>query len=184
MDNPTEFIRKAWLDTPADHKATLLGERSAGSKWGRPFAEDDFEELVQGWVEHYPDPAMLVVGCRYFWVGIECDFPEATQGAVAWSDLQPSVRSQVEVVEGDHGPELQLRCRQKPVQADDATIIIGLSEGKQVVFTIHPGWPLRPYDGTPLWSDATGMPNLGETAVKLVEGDTLQGNIFLAKMGE
>jgi hypothetical protein len=41
--------------------------------------------------------------------------------------------------------------------ADIATLILGPDEGKEVVYTIHPGLPLRP-----------GIERSGMTAVKLV----------------
>jgi hypothetical protein len=160
MNPTTDRLVSAWESTPRAHRVTLLGERRAGSKWGRGFTLTDWDALLEGWNEntHVALEARMP-GCTYFITHIGHLFPDATLGAVPWDSLAPSEREEVVDVVGPHGPELQLTARAlkfKP-RAEYATLIVGPDEGLEVVFTIHPGLPLRP-----------GIERRGKTAVKLV----------------
>ena len=129
-----------------EHFATLIGERSFGSKWGRDFTEDD---LALGWREQSPFDAVRQEDCRYFRLAPETfarAFPDATLGAVPLCDLSEDLRAKVEAHEGAHGPELRI---DRGLVGDlsrpsDAWLIIGDHEGSQVIFTAHPGAPLVP----------------------------------------
>lgn len=98
-------------------------------------------------------------GCRYFSATIADLFPAATLGALAWGDLSEDEQSRVVTREGAHGPELELPVERDAARprATIATLILGMHEGAQVVFTVHPGAPLRP-----------GVERAALSAVKLV----------------
>lgn len=141
-------IQQAMTNTPEKHRATLFGERVAGSKWGRSFTQADWDALLGTWEQFTPADGASMDGCRYFQAPIGNMFPDATLGAIPFHEVP--VPNSIRVVEGAHGPELQ--CPELPSGAHVlcfkwATLILGEHEGAQIVFTIHPGEPLAPWDG-------------------------------------
>jgi hypothetical protein len=97
-------------------------------------------------------------GCSYLFASIRDLFPHATVGALPWETLTGAEQTHVLSVEGPHGPELQLALHgRKAPRATAATLVLGPNEGSEVVYTIHPGMPLRP-----------GIERRGATAVKFV----------------
>ena len=156
-------IEKAWEATPLWHRETLLGERKAGSKWGRDFTLDDWRVLEPQWrIDTFISRDVKQPGSTY----LTClptsaeggpMFPKATLGAWPWLSLTELEQKCVEEVKGPHGPELQLESQAR-IPAIVATLILGLHEGVEIVFTLHPGPALRP-----------GVERDGCTAVKIVE---------------
>lgn len=159
-----ERIEKAWEATPLWHRETLLGERKAGSKWGRDFTIDDWRLLEPQWrLDTFISEDVGQPGCTYLTANPTSSeggplFPLATLGAWPWASLTPLEQAAVEEVPGTHGPELQLKAGDS-VPAVVATLILGVHEGTEIVFTIHPGPALKP-----------GVERAGHTAVKVVTG--------------
>ena len=163
--DPTRLrVEKAWEATPLGHRYTLLGERKAGSKWGRDFTLDDWRVLEPQWrIDTFVSRDVQQPGCTYLTVlptSAEGGplFPRATLGAWPWLSLTELEQASVEEVQGAHGPELQLKTH-ADIPAIVATLILGMHEGVEIVFTIHPGPALRP-----------GVERYGCTAVKVVTG--------------
>ena len=152
-------IMLAMAATPSAHATTLFGERKAGSRWGRDFTQSDWEVLLPRWQEFTPAEGVGMPGCSYFACSIGDLFPDATLGAVGWDSLSPLIQDLVQERSGDHGYELVLPV--SPLagypRAVMATLILGPNAGHEVVFTVHPGAPLRP-----------GVERSGMTAVKVV----------------
>lgn len=126
-----------------DHYATLLGERPAGSRWGRPFTAEDF---ALPWRATEPPRDTRVEGCRYFVLDGQAfaeAFPEATVGAVPYGSLTAAQRAQVRLATGTHGPELRLPLG-TVLAATEAWLIVGPHDGRDVVFTVHPGPVMLP----------------------------------------
>jgi hypothetical protein len=149
-----ETLSAALAATPEAHAATLFGERPAGSKWGREFTREGWEQLLPRWKRHEPPAQVRQEGCQYFRAPVGDLFPRATLGAVPWSLVEKlDLYGRVEEAHGPHGAELQMRrsCVGDVLplsgRASYATLIVGEHEGAQVVFTIHPGEPLSPYSG-------------------------------------
>jgi hypothetical protein len=116
-------------DLLPDHFASLLHERPAGSRWGRPFTEADFE---LPWREADLDGAAFARA-----------FPAATLGAVPYSRLCAADRAAVYRVDGAHGPELRID-RMAIARPVEAWLIVGPHDGHEVVFTAHPGPVMLP----------------------------------------
>lgn len=155
-------VLDATKSTMPGHFETLLGERPRGSKWGGEMTEEILRRLP--WVEDTPHESVAMSGCRYFQCWTKHLFPNATVGAVPLKWLA-GVRCDVAVVEGAHGKELITDAR-LDVEAHTATLIVGTHEGKEVVFTVHPGDPLLP---VPADFDGLDLKSLSpHTAVKLV----------------
>lgn len=132
-----------------DHFATLLGERPAGSQWGRAFTEQDF---CLDWREADPGASVRQQGCRYFRLArreFVRAFPDATVAAVRYCDLLTEQRARVYRTAGAHGPELRLDLS-ATAPADEAWLIVGPHQGNDVVFTVHPGPVMAPDPGHPL----------------------------------
>ncbi|MEE8615536.1 MAG: hypothetical protein V3T11_10040 [Roseateles sp.] len=141
-------LQEAMDATPVGHRDSLFGERAAGSRWGRAFTENDWETLLPLWQKFDPVEAARMAGCAYYEANIEALFPGATNGALPWGVLHASQQKHVREVDGAHGKELQLSAEHLSHSAASmATLIVGPDEGKQVVYTMHPGLPLAPYDG-------------------------------------
>jgi hypothetical protein len=174
-------IKAAMAATPAAHAATLFGERKAGSRWGREFTQADWDALLpRWWARTHLEPVkgwegVYMPECTYFQahlgalVDAPAVFPNAKLGAVSWDSLDDSEWKHVKEQAGPHGPELVFYLRgTEPTThshllgtmpaTDIATLILGPDEGKEVVYTIHPGLPLRP-----------GIERSGMTAVKLIQ---------------
>jgi hypothetical protein len=147
MKTLTEIIAQTKKLMP-DHYETLLGERKAGSQWGRPFTEDDFnlpweEDLGTGWLP-LADPARNP-DCRYFRLKPSREwFPEATVGATRIDELGDAMLSAVRVENGPHGLQLVCAGAWGRIETNEAWLIVGEHEGREVVFTAHPGAPLPP----------------------------------------
>ena len=154
-----ERLKQAWTSTPADHRQSLLGERRTGSKWGRPFTLEDWYALLARWEVFEPEAGIAMPGCTYLRASILHLFPLASLGAIAWEMLDASERERVVVHAGAHGPELGLLVESgtRAPGATTATLILGPNAGAEVVYTVHPGDPLRP-----------GLERAGLSAVKLV----------------
>ena len=148
MTNP--IIKEAVAATKEaipDHYATLLGERKFGSKWGRDFTEADFE---LPWEETDPPEVTRMPGCRYFKLDGEAfasAFPDALLGATLLKNLPADLIDKVRIKEGDHGTELRIDlidiCHDIEYPTE-AWLIVGEDNGRQVVFTAHPGPPMVP----------------------------------------
>jgi hypothetical protein len=152
-------IEQAMIDTPEKHRATLFGERPAGSKWGRPFTLADWDALLGAWEQFTPTGDASKPGCRYFQASISEAFPDATLGALPYHEAR-----NVSVAEGAHGPELHcvVPSGTHALRFKYATLILGEHEGREIVFTIHPGEPMAPWDGrmdgdTPIVTDSTAV---------------------------
>jgi hypothetical protein len=125
------------------HYGTLLGERKAGSQWGRPFAESDWDLPWEEATRLIPDE-VKIPGCRYFRLKrLKEYFPNATAGAVPLGDFSDEALAELRVVRGSHGLELSMPNFHTGV-ALEAWLILGDHEGTEVVFTAHPGKPLAP----------------------------------------
>lgn len=161
MTEHTTRIQSALDATPMDHRKTLFGERPAGSKWGRGFRPSDWNDLLPRWrVLDGLSEAVRQERCAYYEANVRDVFPFATVGAVPYADLSQSEKELAAVTDGPHGPELvapSLATRLRSISV--ATLILGPHRGLTIVYTIHPGLPLAPFDGT------NRNP---ETAVKLV----------------
>lgn len=149
-----QTLSAALAATPETHAATLFGERPAGSKWGRPFTQEDWEALLKRWKRYEPPTAVAQEGCQYFRAPVGDLFPQASLGAVPWATVERlDLYGHVEQAQGPHGPELQMSrsCVWDVLplsgRATVATLIVGEHEGAQVVFTLHPGEPLSPFNG-------------------------------------
>jgi hypothetical protein len=175
-----QTIRAAMAATPETHAATLFGERKAGSKWGRAFSRDDWAALLPRWQRYEPPETVRQEGCTYLRTGIGDLFAGATLGAVPWAVVERAgLDGYCEAVTGSHGPELQLSRSciypgQLPLdgRATVATLILGPHEGADVVFTLHPGEPLAPWNGEHAWREGcepgeTTWDTTAVTAVKL-----------------
>ena len=125
------------------HFDSLLGERPAGSRWGRAFIEADF---ALPWREAQPADAVRQPGCRYFVLdgdAFAVAFPRATLGAVPYSSLTDAQRTNVYRANGAHGVELRIDTL-APGRPAEAWVIIGDHDGDQVIFTVHPGRVMLP----------------------------------------
>lgn len=153
-----------------DHFSTLIGERPAGSQWGRPFAEDDFS---LPWKQATLDGPEINPSCRYFRLNawdMRRAFPAATVGAIPLTDVAAPFLEYVTKRSGAHGPELCIPARvlgheSAAVRASEAWLIVGPHEGSEVIFTAHPGpltVPLRDPDAS--IEDLVGQP----IAVKMI----------------
>ncbi len=140
------MIVDAVAATPPSHLSTLLGERPDGSMWGRPFTEADFS---LPWEEVTPDDddgRLTMPGCRYFRLGgaaLRSAFPNAVVGAVRIASVPDSLLPSVMICEGAHGRELRLRPDAFELldvgAPTEAWLVLGPSDGVEVVFTVFPG---------------------------------------------
>jgi len=133
-----------------NHFETLLGERPAGSKWGQAdqmgyfhLKEDGgFQELhfeILSWEEFTPAEGIAMKGCRYFRTDISEFFPQAMNAACTIEELPDG--TEIRVIKGAHGWELV--ADMEPVSTSVATLIIGPHEGSDIIFTVHPGEPMK-----------------------------------------
>ena len=125
---------------------SLLGEeyvnsflqREAGSRW--KVSPQEFISLP--WVEEQVSPPILMEGCRYF----RAELPDITAeiGLLEIEHepefmLQENLLDKVHLYEGDHGLELYYLGGLR--KANEAWCIVGNHQGKEVIFTAHPGAP-------------------------------------------
>jgi len=148
MTNPIIQAAATTKTAIPSHFATLLGERPAGSQWGRDFTDADWE---LPWQEQQDPGPCAVPGCRYFRLDAEAvaqAFPRATVQAIPMSELDIETQRLVEPREGAHGPELAIKRSKMPLETpqgpQEAWIILGDHEGQEVVFTAHPGPLMMP----------------------------------------
>lgn len=148
-----EFLKVAIENTKRmipSHWDTLLGERPAGSQWGREFTEADF---ALAWVDKTDTlPASVKQeGCVYLNLSgaqVHEHFPAANVGAIPLNLLSEAELEKVRIRNGAHGPELVIESSDF-VDSDgrypvEAWVIIGKHDGEDVVFTAHPGPVMKP----------------------------------------
>jgi len=169
----TDIIKQAVASTKSkipDHFKTLLGERPAGSQWGRWFTEDDFD---LPWVEAEPPAGTARPDCFYFRLdekALRAAFPGATLGAMPFKDVPADLLSSLRVEQGAHGPELRVTVApDAPFDGvEEAWLILGDHGGDLVVFTAHPGPVMEPLPKDGL--DLVTLGDLTNVAVKVERG--------------
>jgi hypothetical protein len=171
----TSFLKNAISTTKeilSDHYDTLLGERPAGSQWGRDFTEADFD---LPWSEAEVPSALRIDGCRYFRLDpevVKAEFHDATLGAVPFKDLPAALIGSIRIEDGAHGSELRATVPAEVfdglADVTEAWIIVGKHDGRDVVFTAHPG-PVM----APLPKDLANvtLDDLAHVAVKIERGE-------------
>lgn len=128
---------------PTYWEATVKS-RTPGSSNGSVFSFDNvekilFEDRIHDWVP-FPECPNLLPGCTAFKL---CDVPGCL-GIINLEKLDGSVMLDVVnnkktgmakclIVNGPKGPE-----------TDEAVLILGEDQGREVVFTFHPGLPVKP----------------------------------------
>ena len=145
--NTVERIQQAVKNIKAmlsNYWDATVKSRTPGSSNGSIFAFENvekvlFEDRIQDWVP-FPECPNLLPGCTAFKL---CNVP-GHLGIVDLKELDENTMLDVIdnkktgmakclLVNGTKGPE-----------TDEATLILGEEQGQEVVFTFHPGLPVRP----------------------------------------
>lgn len=141
----------------SEHGSSLLGPRRRGST--TEGALECFDGELE-FTEFFSDAVSK--GCRCF-----VKYIAAARGRLKAITLRTALDEGMEVHtrEGAHGPELFVdvppeEC--KGLSCNSIYVILGDHEGEEVVYTWHPGPPLKTYDKWTLTAD---------TAVKLHNGE-------------
>lgn len=141
---------KAFYETTKEvnpsHAETLVGERSAGSKWGENLTE---EKLVSLPWKKYEGPsipgAMIPVATYYKLEDASKHFPGARQRVTTLDEAEKKGYN-LSVQKGAHGPEIvSPDVKEGPIQ--EAWLIVGPAEdaegkpvpGKKMIWTLFPG---------------------------------------------
>lgn len=143
IDRIRQAVNNIKTMLPTYWEATVKS-RTPGSSNGSVFSFEDvekvlFEDRVGDWVP-FPECPNLLPGCTAFKL---CNIPghlgiinlEVLDGSVMLDvvDNKKTGKAKCLLVNGTKGPE-----------TDYATLILGEDGGKEVVFTFHPGNPIRP----------------------------------------
>ena len=158
VNNIKELLPEYWEST--------VTSRTPGSSNGSVFAFDKvekvlFKDRINDWVP-FPECPNLIPGCTAFILRGVCGH----LGVVELSKLDPELKLNIIdnkrtgkakclLVNGTLGPE-----------TDEATLILGEEQGREVIFTFHPGLPIRP-DEIPV--ERLG----GRTSIKVSEAINL-----------
>ena len=136
---------------PDGYFQSLLGERPTGSKWGGEFTEEHLKLL--NWKEFTPAEGIAYEGCRYYRADISEIFPQAVNAACTIEELPEG--TEIRVVKGAHGWECVADMKPRPTSV--ATLITGEHEQGLVIFTVHPGEPMKSLRADRLSASLGGM---------------------------
>jgi hypothetical protein len=183
-------VKDVWQTTKEkmpEHAKTLMGERPAGSQWGgEGFGEQHLDLPWEDVTEKVPEGAKMP-GAKYWHLPPEHrkqHFPQANVGAVPMTELPANLLSKVQMAQGAHGKELQIREEDLPPelleQAGEfgAHLITGPEEGVgDVVYTAFPGPIMAPLPRN-FEGDVSELMKHGKPyAVKVVKGTKTAGKI-------
>lgn len=176
-------VKDVWQTTKEkmpEHAKTLMGERPAGSQWGgEGFGEQHLDLPWEDVTEKVPEGAKMP-GAKYWHLPPEHrkqHFPQANVGAVPMTELPANLLSKVQMAQGAHGKELQIREEDLPPelleQAGEfgAHLITGPEEGVgDVVYTAFPGPIMAPLPRNFEGDVSELMKHEKPYAVKVVKG--------------
>lgn len=146
---PQDILEKTEAHAGADHLATLLGERTMGSKWGREMTRDLLVSLP--WEQVPSEGPNMLPFCQYFRLGAEAmgeHFPGSSQRCEPSSKLP---RESIRVVEATHddardGSGIRVHDlvsdQVKERSCSEAWLIVGPASKEDqtpVVWTLFPG---------------------------------------------
>lgn len=148
------------------HTATLLGPRTRGS-----ITNFSLQDLAGYGLIGSPlhtrctDMSVLSPGCAawVFYLPLDAKFTAklgatslfnalGRQQAECLMSNDPAVLRGVAIRQGAHGPELYIDST-RPLEMPESreiTVIVGTANGREAIFTWHPGLPLKPFDGVNL----------------------------------
>lgn len=129
------------------HALTLLGLRKTGSTTEIGLQDIPGDTPIQPY-----HSATVKPGCRAFHFKAEMG---ARIGAVRMDEAL-DLNVELRVREGVHGPEVFCELPGEGLETHDIVVILGPSDGTEVVYTWHPGFPLAPFGGV-FWTADTAV---------------------------
>ena len=154
--NIREIAPGYWEATVASRTA----ETAVGSFFKFPKVEEVlFEQHLQDW-EEYPECPGLLPGCAAFKLQIK-----GYLGVIPLESLDDAQELRVVDNKGTGVAKLLAPKEVSPQEVDLAVCILGEEDGREVIFTFHPGDPIPP--------DTIKMEDLSRTSITVAEAKSL-----------
>lgn len=154
--NIQEIAPGYWKATVASRTA----ETAVGSFFKFPNVEEVlFEHRLKDW-EEYPDCPGLLPGCSAFKLNIK-----GYLGVIPLASLDDAQLLRVINNKGTGVAKLLAPKESIPQEVDFAVCILGLEDGREVIFTFHPGDPIPP--------DTVKVEDLDNSSITVAEAKSL-----------
>lgn len=154
--NIQEIAPGYWEATVASRTAVT----AVGSFFEFPNVEEVlFEQHLQDW-EEYPECPGLLPGCAAFKLQIK-----GYLGVIPLDILDDAQELRVINNKGTGVAKLLAPTDSIPREVDFAVCILGMEDGREVIFTFHPGDPIPP--------DTIKVEDLGKSSITVAEAKSL-----------